>query len=83
MGDIYMPRPQGPEVKMKDATHVLDWIATYSCLQKLPRNILQRSVTGVVVEQDANINYDGSSKAKTKAKTYYWEHSTSLYFARA
>ncbi|KAL7688450.1 hypothetical protein Plhal304r1_c019g0068501 [Plasmopara halstedii] len=34
-------------------------------------------VTGVIVEQDDNLNYDGSSKAKAKAKTYYWEHLTS------
>ncbi|CEG39688.1 uncharacterized protein PHALS_09924 [Plasmopara halstedii] len=29
------------------------------------------AVTGLVVEQDDNLNYDGSLKAKAKAKTYY------------
>ncbi|KAL8021244.1 hypothetical protein Plhal710r2_c011g0052661 [Plasmopara halstedii] len=28
------------------------------------------AVTGVVVEQDDNLNYNGSSEAKAKAKTY-------------
>ncbi|CEG36744.1 uncharacterized protein PHALS_03994 [Plasmopara halstedii] len=37
-------------------------------------------MTGVVVEQDDNLNYDGSSEAKAKAKTYYWEHFDIVVF---